>query len=60
MDDEVLPNLSVAVQVTIVSPSGNTSGASLVIIGKLSIMSSTEANPISREISVLNASTIIS
>ena len=31
-DEDVFPNLSVAVQVTIVSPSGNTVGASLVIV----------------------------
>ena len=38
-DDDEFPNLSVAVHVMIVSPSGNTLGASLVIIGESSIIS---------------------
>ena len=38
-----MPDASVAVQVTIVSPSGNTSGASLVIIGDSSMISSENA-----------------
>ena len=46
MDDAELPEISVAVQVTRVSPSGNTSGASLVM----------EETPTSSELSgIVNA-----
>ena len=49
----MLPDESVAVQVTIVSPSGNVSGASLVIIGESSIMSFTDDSPSSTVIPIL-------
>ena len=42
-----LPEKSVAVQITIVSPSGNTSGASLVTVGWESITSSDVGIPVS-------------
>ena len=47
MDDDELPNSSVAVHVTMVSPSGNTSGASLIMIGLSSTKSEALALPIS-------------
>ena len=44
MDDAELPEISVAVHVTIVSPSGNTSGASLVM-EEISTKSDASAEP---------------
>ena len=60
MVDAELPEVSVAVHVTIVSPSGNTSGASLVIIGESSMISSPYANPTSTRFVVLAASITMS
>ena len=51
--------MSVAVHVMIVSPSGNTWGASLVIVGESSIISSTDANPTSTKLIVSTASMIM-